>query len=127
MTSIEENRKLVAEKIMGLEQHFCFPIDGELWYFRKGELHTGTPEFSVWAWMPDEKITQAFELVDAIAKEGWWLKLTSPFRPGEPWHGGFTPHDTIGWNGRPDYAASGSTPAKAIFEAALLWVNRSQE
>lgn len=58
-------------------------------------------------------------MVEKLAEEGYWLKLTTPFEPGEPYHAGFTPNNTTGWNGRPDHAASDERPARAICLAAL--------
>lgn len=56
-----------------------------------------------------------------MQRQGFWLKLTSPFFPGDDWHAGFAPHNTTGWNGRPDFRGKGKEGdgAEAICQAAL--------
>ena len=81
----------------------------------------------IWAvtWRPrySTDLRAAFELVAEIEARGYWLRLVSPFQPGQPWWAGFTPLGVTGWNGRPDYEASGPTPMVAICRAALLTVS----
>lgn len=67
-------------------------------------------------------IAAAWRVITEMGVRGWWLRLTSPFNPGRAWHAGFTPHDTTGWNGRPDHEAAASEPALALCLAALLAV-----
>jgi len=56
--------------------------------------------------------------VQELAVMGYWLTLKSPFKPGELWWAGFTPHDCSPWNGRPDFYRSGVTAQEAIHRAA---------
>ena len=69
----------------------------------------------------------AFELAIEMEARGYWLRLISPFQAGEPWWAGFTPLGTSGWNGRPDYEASGPTPMVAICRAVLLTIRGKEE
>lgn len=77
----------------------------------------------IWAiiWRPhySTDLDAAFGVVAEMQRRGYWLRLISPWRPGELWSAGFTPHDTTGWNGRPDYEAFARTPMEAISHAAL--------
>ena len=64
-----------------------------------------------------------------MERQGFWLKLTSPFFPGDDWRAGFTPHDTTGWNGRPDFSGKGKEGdgAEAICRATMrLAYNRKE-
>lgn len=74
-------------------------------------------------WRPSTDRRHIWHLVAQLECDGYWLKLTSPFDPSDPnlnqWHAGFTPHSTTGWNGRPDWRASGDTAMLAICRAAL--------
>ena len=54
-----------------------------------------------------------------MQKRGYWMRLDSPFYLGDTWRVGFTSLGASGWNGRPDYASPGNTPALAICRAAL--------
>jgi hypothetical protein len=64
----------------------------------------------------------AMQVVAALARRGYWLRLQSPFAPGDPWFAGFTPHETSGWNGRPDFERKGDAAPVAICRASLLVV-----
>lgn len=109
--------KLVAEKVMG------WHTSGMSWPRWVDNQNQWT--ILVRRWQPSRNIAQAFEVVGILVEE-YWLKLTSPFDPkgdnpgiGHTWNAGFTPHGTTGWNRRPDWRASGETPALAICRAAL--------
>jgi hypothetical protein len=76
---------------------------------------------------PSEDTSAAFDTQAELHRRGYHMQLKSPFLPdsdaaesGHVWFCGFTPHGTSGWNGRPDFLASGETPALAICRAALL-------
>lgn len=53
-------------------------------------------------------------LIAAVLKRGWWCVVKSPFEGGQPWHAGFTPLGTTGWNGRPDWKGSGDDAPMAV-------------
>jgi hypothetical protein len=63
-------------------------------------------------------MTEEWEIVDRLHRQGYWLKLTSPFFPGDKWNAGFTEHHFTGWNGRPQYKGQGDTPLEAIRDTA---------
>lgn len=62
----------------------------------------------------------------AMAAQGFWSEVRSPFmrEPGGTldtgWWVGFTPLGTTGFNGRPDFAASGPNFAIAAARAAVI-------
>ncbi len=58
--------------------------------------------------------------------QGLWWQIRSPFYEGQPWHAGLTPFRTTGWNGRPDWRASGKTEAIACCRAALMTLGEPQ-
>ena len=60
-------------------------------------------------------------VVEAMHGRGWWCRITSPFsaKDGDLWGGGLTPHETTGWNGRPDHTGSGASAPEAVARAAL--------
>ena len=80
-------------------------------------------------WRPhySTELKAAFEAVAEMQRRGYWLRLISPFQPGQPWWAGFTSLGASGWNGRPDYEASGPTPMVAICRAALLTIRGKEE
>ena len=71
---------------------------------------------------------QAALMIQAeMHRRGFWMELRSSFdRDGgkhyDGWWGGFTPHLTTGWNGRPDHSTQGATAAAAICLAALATI-----
>jgi hypothetical protein len=78
-------------------------------------------DFPEWqpAISPSTDIAAAWEVVEKINEKYHW-KLHSPFITGSEWFIGFTPHGVTGWNGTPDFNASGNTAPLAICRAALL-------
>ena len=71
-----------------------------------------------------EPVPYYSSLLDAAMKgiekiEGHWLRLTSPFNPGDWWYAGFSRHNMAGWDGRPDKYARSDTPARAVVLACL--------
>ena len=79
-------------------------------------------------WRPhySTELKAAFEAVAEMQRRGYWLRLTSPWRPGDLWSAGFTPLGVTGWNGRPDFEALARTPMEAICHAALGTVRDTQ-
>lgn len=59
-------------------------------------------------------------IVNAMAKRGYWCRISSPFEPGRKWYAGFTPHSCTGWNGRPDNLMRGDTGLNSVARASLL-------
>jgi hypothetical protein len=51
---------------------------------------------------------------------GYWAQIRTPFVTGDLYWAGFTPLGATGWNGVPDYYASGPTLPLAVCYAALL-------
>ena len=80
------------------------------------------------AWYPhySTDLQAAFVVVAEMQRCGYWLALTSPFRPNGLWSARFTFHDRSGWNGCPDYEALARTPMEAICHAALGAVRDTQ-
>jgi hypothetical protein len=75
-----------------------------------------------------KNLWHAMEVIEAMEKRGYWVKITGPWLPSGPgtsglWNAGFTPHGTTAWNGKPDYAGSGHTMPEAICIAALCLVD----
>ena len=68
-------------------------------------------------------IVYAWKVVDKMAELGWHCQIVTPFRPGDFYFVGFTPHDRSGWNGKPDHEAYGSTAYEATCRAALAAVD----
>ena len=63
------------------------------------------------------------KIVDRMADLGFWWEVKSPFDPFvSNWFAGFTPHNTSGWNGRPDHQSPGKTMMEATARAALKHV-----
>jgi hypothetical protein len=55
-----------------------------------------------------------------MQKRGWWGQVRTPFDDDEKvYWAGFTQWGFTGWNGRPDYPASGETAPEAVALAAL--------
>lgn len=65
-----------------------------------------------------EEIDTAWRIIDKLA-DRYHVRVTGPFRLGDPYFAGFTPLGCSGFNGRPDYQASGKTAALAICWAGL--------
>jgi hypothetical protein len=101
---------IVAEKVMGIS------VTGRwlsrLYYDPGGGVRRALPRYST-------DFAAAFEVVEKMGERGFWCRMTTPFYPGAPYHAGFTPHETTGWNGRPDHEGSAPTLAHAICLAAL--------
>jgi hypothetical protein len=85
-------------------------------YNHNGEIVTtkSLPDWTV-------DIRDTLDLVSEVDAAGFHWLLRTPFAPGEQYWAGFTPHNTSGWNGRPDYYMSGPTLEIAISRAYLLW------
>lgn len=62
-------------------------------------------------------------------ERGHWLDIHSPFRPGDRWFGGFTPHGETGWNGRADYRTEqgSDTMPLAVVDAAIAYLDRAKD
>lgn len=147
MTTAQYDRQidaLVAEKLMGFEwrtltaawtnwepvRFMVPPVPpgeeglSEEWD-KRHPLWDGTSPVTIAAdWDRDlphysTSIADAFQVVQAIEKRGFWMELKSPFDSDSPWFAGFTPHSTTGWNGLADFVGSGNNPAHAICVAAL--------
>lgn len=78
----------------------------------------------IWEQMQDvppfsTHIAQAWEIVEELDQRGFHWKIQTPFAPGRAFFAGFTPHNTTGWNGRPDFLGEGETAPAAICRAAL--------
>ena len=130
---------LVAEKVMGKTVEFIpsEPVeikDDPTAFFGVttnfgGAVFTSDREWLVDDWLDIEAvravanystdIAAAWAVVEKIAEGGFWLKLTTPFTPEQPYWAGFTPHNITGWNGRPDHQAGDLSPSRAICLAAL--------
>ena len=70
--------------------------------------------------LPDfyHDIAAAWLLIEKLSERFHW-RIDSPFDVGDPWLAGVTPLGISGWNGRPDFRASGPTFPAAITLAAL--------
>lgn len=132
MEAGRELDKLVCERVMGGEL-FVGPVivdghdlgqkyDGVRWRDEYGDT-VGVER------VPDYSITwEGMRLVvESMQAKGWWLVLKSPFVLGEPYYAGFTPLGTSGWNGRPDFGASGDDAPHAVCLAALLALEATRE
>ena len=73
-------------------------------------------------WSPSTNPQQALRVVDKMASIGLWFDCHSPWRPGENWVGGFTPHGTTGFNDRPDSQCLGESFALVVCLSALRWM-----
>jgi len=54
------------------------------------------------------------EMCRWIEARGMHYRLQSPFRPGQPYFAGATPHDFTGWNGRSDIECAGESLGHAL-------------
>jgi hypothetical protein len=89
------------------------------WIDPTGEwAHVNPPEFS-------DNIAAAWDLVEAMAIKGFWLKLVSPFYPGQLYFAAFDQHGVT--DSRPPWEASGDTAALAICKSALLVMQASAQ
>lgn len=74
-------------------------------------------------------------IVDFMEMHGFFLTLKSPWvmnpyllTGDAAWWAGFTPHGTSGFNGMPDYYASGpSGPIAVARAAALCWLEAQEK
>jgi hypothetical protein len=69
-------------------------------------------------------IAAAWEVVEKMHELGYWAQIRTPFGVEsnlDNWCG-FTPHETTGWNGKPDNWTNAETIPSAICRAALLAV-----
>lgn len=67
-------------------------------------------------------ISDAMYLTWLMEQRGFWCQMRTPFGIGKDDDGywaGFTPHQTTGWNERPDHNTSAPTLPLAICRAAL--------
>lgn len=69
-------------------------------------------------------IDAAWMIVEALEKRGLWCQMRTPFDDDGYW-AGFTPHNTTGWNGKPDHWTQAETMPLAICLAALKTVGVS--
>ena len=60
-----------------------------------------------------------------MAETYHWV-IRSPFRIGLKWFAGLTPLGTTGWNGKPDFNASGDTEMEAVCRVALMALEKSK-
>lgn len=102
--SDEELRNEVA-RVLGY-------VYAAVWWKPDGTLAGTLPKWST-------SIADAWELVEQAERDGFWLKIHSPFVAGDAWHAGFTPLGITGWNGQPDYAGAAPTAPRAICLAFL--------
>ena len=74
-------------------------------------------------------IADAWQIVKALARAGYWCQMRTPFGVGEYNDGywcGFTPHLAGGWNGIPDDWTPAPTMPLAICAAACAWFDNTQ-
>lgn len=117
---------LVAEKVMGLspmcDAETDFSEDDRCYHCTKCRAFSGDfdlPDPHERVYLPySTNIGAAWQVVEELS-DRFHLQLTSPFQFNEPWWAGFTPLGVTGWNGRPDFKASGDTAPLAICLAAL--------
>lgn len=108
MTRDESLKAFCATEVMGWHHgHFGY---GGCWYGANEEFKDGPH------WNPAENGSDMMQLWER-AVEKFSIRLTSPFSPGDKWHGGVTPAGVTGWNGRPDWQASAASGPRAITEA----------
>jgi len=60
-----------------------------------------------------------------MAEKYHWI-IKSPFRNGLKWFAGLTLLGVSGWNGRPDFNASGNTEMEAVCRVALKVVEEDK-
>lgn len=63
-------------------------------------------------------IAAAWQVVEKLGDK-FHCRISTPFFDGRPCFAGFTRKGTTGWNGKPDFEASGDTVPAAICRAAL--------
>lgn len=127
---------LVAERIMGWVRlefkggavFFMPPDVAEQMYIRQQSqecVSSGDEDNSP---LYSSDITAAWRIVDQMRKNGYWLKLQSPFEADNTkWNAGFTEHSFTGWNGRPDNQRQADSAPMAICLAALRYAGHALE
>ena len=78
-------------------------------------------------WSPSRNPEFAKSVIERMAKHGLWFSCHSPWRPGDKWWGGFTPHGVTGWNGRPDSNMSGVSFEHVVCLSAIRWFEDEEE
>lgn len=78
-------------------------------------IYNPKPYTKDWNWMG--------QVIEKMSALGFYLKTHGPMEPGGLEHAGFTPHGVTGWNGRPDFGATGVTMPIAVGLAALKAMN----
>ena len=106
----------VATRVMGWTQTIPWEGADEMWDCGDG-LHEAVSGWD--CWQPHRNIAQAHQVMENICAHGFWCEIKSPFAPGELCWAGFTPWNTTGWNGQPDYRASAQCIAAAISRCSL--------
>lgn len=72
-------------------------------------------------------IATAWTVAEKMGERGFHARICTPFEPDMPHFVGFTPHGVTGWNGRPDFSASGESAPLAICRAALVAAEESTQ
>lgn len=118
-----EIHRLVTELVLGWRLHAHRATSGifarnkqttlDVWKDQNGDDAAFVDD-----WSPTTKMIDAWQIVDKLQGR-YWLELKSPFDTGDKWFAGFTPRGASGWNGTPDFTATGETAPLAICRAAL--------
>lgn len=116
---LDRLREQVIEEVMGRTPARVMIETGKMINvsYRRGEHE---PNYS-------RDIAAAWLVVRNIEHRGYYWKIHTPFRQGDPHFAGVTPQGITGWNGRPDFEGSGETMPEAICKAALLVVRAERK
>lgn len=128
-TQYNELDLLIAENIFGIKHVYYFKYeDGLILYFY---IPSGKP------WKThhiDSKPLPSYSgnpshtygvMMEATDKYHWVIK--SPFTRGGEWFAGLTPYGVTGWNGKPDFSATGKTMQEAVCKCILTTVTITHE
>lgn len=120
---------LVAEQVLGhvwahnKRYNIIRPVDDVKELADIGDLVMGKhpdPNAGIFLDAPNysTNIAAAWQVVEHLAKAGWWMKLHTPFLSGDLYYASFDRHGCTDSN--PFYAGEGETSAAAICRAALV-------
>lgn len=106
---------LVGQKVMGWTRAYDRRLKGEWWSAPEDPqgFYADFPEWST-------DISAAWVVVEKMRERGFWFRMSTPFSlKGTTLFGGFTSHNSTGWNGRPDYGHAAESAPEVICLAAL--------
>lgn len=109
---------LIAEHVMGLKPPFAYAdATAGGGHGDPGGYRIGPRPYSTTS-------EAALFVIGQMESRGYWCQMRTPFGPVgtvsyDGYWAGFTPHQTTGWNGKPDSWTNAHSLALAICRAAL--------